>query len=30
MDAADARFTAVTRARDLLVGTLGARKESYS
>ncbi len=28
MDAADARFTAVTRARDLLVATLGARKEN--
>jgi hypothetical protein len=27
MDAANARFTAVTRARDLLVATLGARKE---
>jgi hypothetical protein len=30
MDAADARFTAVARARDLLVATLGARKESQS
>jgi hypothetical protein len=30
MDAADARFTAVTRARDLLVATLGARKGSDS
>jgi hypothetical protein len=27
MDAANARFTAVTRARDLLITTLGARKE---
>jgi hypothetical protein len=27
LDAADARFSAVTRARDLLVATLGARKE---
>lgn len=30
MDAANARFTAVTRARDLLVATLGARKEEQS
>ena len=29
LDAADARFTAATRARDLLVATLGARKEGH-
>jgi hypothetical protein len=30
VDAADARFTAVARARDLLVATLGAREEEQS